>query len=258
MDVVEWVAQRHQYWWDHLRDSILPEVKNRADPDIQFWASRGGTAGKANSIWCKYNLAYPTMLQRIGKMESYDETIAHEVCHVFAKRMWSPKTATESCLKGIKIPGHGELWLYLIRCVCGFRSHSKRHHMPRPSDVDLSKARKLVKVWKLEKQLQQLRVEKTRLERFGDRDPEVECAAANRGWLTAPDEPDPIRQHARLVATCESDAFEVWMRNIRNWLDERGNDLAALAATGYDEAWFREQWQDGIHWYEAAFMCDGT
>lgn len=90
---MKWVKERHEYWWDYLLKRVWVPLIN--------WNTRASrVAGRANYKMCQYNINY--ILQEQG---NYDETICHEVCHVFAKRLMAASA------------WHDSLWKYLYNIV---------------------------------------------------------------------------------------------------------------------------------------------
>lgn len=95
------VKERHEYWWDYLLERVwVPETFGRDAPKIEFSTKLGRVAGKAGTSRCEYNLNYA-----LQEGDKYDETICHEICHVFAKRL-------------LPHSSHDSLWYYLYNVVC--------------------------------------------------------------------------------------------------------------------------------------------
>ena len=103
------VEERHKYWWNYLLERVwVPEIFDRTPPRIQYSTRLSKSAGTAHTYYCTYNLNY--VLQEQG---NYDETICHEVCHAFARRIF------------VRV-GHDTLWRYLYNVVC--KSHRGQYH----------------------------------------------------------------------------------------------------------------------------------
>lgn len=103
------VKTRHEYWWNYLlSQAAVPDDFDRTIPKIEFSTKLGRVAGKAGTSRCEYNLNYA-----LQEGDAYDDTVCHEVCHVFAKRIypWSR---------------HDSLWHYLYNVVC--ESRRGRYH----------------------------------------------------------------------------------------------------------------------------------
>lgn len=99
-------------------------------PTFEIQAGRGRKAGVyyPETNKCVYFAAY------FGQPGlDYEKTVAHEVCHSFAKQLM-PESAW-----------HGEFFLFLLRVVCGFRSASIRHNYDVASAKRLEEALKLAK-----------------------------------------------------------------------------------------------------------------
>lgn len=98
---MKFVEERHAYWWDYLLERVwVPENFNRDVLKIKYSTRLSKSAATANTYFCTYNLNY--VLQEQG---AYDETICHEVCHVFARRIFT-------------YVGHDTLWRYFYNVVC--------------------------------------------------------------------------------------------------------------------------------------------
>ena len=77
------IKKRHRYWWYYLLERVwAPDNFDRVFPGIEFSTRLTRFAAKANSTRCEYNINYA-----LQENDKYDETICHEVCHTFAKRL---------------------------------------------------------------------------------------------------------------------------------------------------------------------------
>ena len=133
-DVLKWVESQHTYWWEYLFVNVFtPPEFDIIVPDVKFTYRISRVAGRANSTWCQYNIPYA-----LQEGENYDETICHEVCHVFAKRLcknWNEK--------------HGSLWYYLYQVVCGFDRGAKHtYRRPNPNNPLLKKLQEKERILK--------------------------------------------------------------------------------------------------------------
>lgn len=90
---IEWLRRRHEYWFHQLREHtgktavVLPEL---ALNDRLYGVPYVGIAYGEKKI--EYVTPY-----LIGMGDAFDETVCHEMCHIFDPRS-----------------GHGESWLKLI------------------------------------------------------------------------------------------------------------------------------------------------
>ena len=138
MDLVQWIEERHAYWWMRL----MGEVKLLAGPmpDCQFQARKAKWAGRAYSRQrlCIYNLSYATSTTR----EEYDKTIAHEVCHIAAYCLMPDHGS------------HGDLWQYLFNVVLDFRRGRYHNYDRAAANRAHPLAKKIEKAWKLKRQIE--------------------------------------------------------------------------------------------------------
>lgn len=117
------VKERHEYWWNPLLTRMwVPLEFCIIPPEIKFVNRNSRTAGRAWASTCEYNLNY--IIQENNK---YNETICHEICHSFAKRLISDSS------------WHGDLWTYLYVKVCG-QCRSQYHNYQRPVETPEIKA----------------------------------------------------------------------------------------------------------------------
>lgn len=125
------VIERHSHWCEVIEDELghlfewqspLVIFTDRPHRAAAHYHLRTRTARNA----CEYNTIYAVL---VG--EAYDETIAHEVCHAAAKQM-SPSSSW-----------HGELFLWLMRGVCGFAGHTGRHDYPVDVQKKLAQLKRL-------------------------------------------------------------------------------------------------------------------
>jgi len=137
---MKWVIERHHYWWDYLLKRVwVPDEFDQSVPPIKWNTRASRTAGRANNKTCEYNVNY--ILQEQG---AYDETICHEVCHVFAKRL-------------IKFSTHDTLWEYLFNVVCKAQ-RGKYHNYKIVTKQNQTKEAKMVaELLKLQKKLSSCR-----------------------------------------------------------------------------------------------------
>lgn len=102
---------QHHLWWDRLTGAlkrVTPIVTPK--PSLVFFAGPSKWAGRYRSLPHRITYSLPYAL-----LNSYEETIAHEMCHAFAKRI-EPKSAW-----------HGELFRFLMQHGCGFADHACCH-----------------------------------------------------------------------------------------------------------------------------------
>lgn len=135
---IEWVHERHDHWFNHLdrhwalleRDGVKPpkcQIKLNA-PRAAGWHRRYFDGRQA---LITYFVCYAISEGR----EAYDGVIAHEMCHHFQQEF---------------LPGcsnHGEMFLYLLRTVCG-QKDAKRCHT-----FSVRKAQKIADVIQLSREL---------------------------------------------------------------------------------------------------------
>lgn len=72
------------------------------------WAGRYGPLQHT----CWIDLAYGFLPEN-----HIEETIAHEACHAYQRYL------------GIKTKWHGEMFYFMLRNVCGFKTATAKHHM---------------------------------------------------------------------------------------------------------------------------------
>lgn len=135
--MIDFVIERHEFWWNYLLENAkYPENFNRKLPVIKWNDRKSGTAGWANYAYCKYNLHYV-----LSEGENYDDTIAHELCHVFDRRLM----AVVKTIRPVR-DGHGGLWAYLYNVVCKVE-RGKYHSYDAPKvDEQIKQLRKLRKL----------------------------------------------------------------------------------------------------------------
>ena len=139
--LMQWVEQRHAYWWDTLCHDVKTPVGTDLDrPECRFNDKVSSFAGKANTTWCEYNLNYVFMMR-----EQFDETIAHEVCHTFVNRV----RKVNSNLFRVN-GGHGPLFFYLYNVILEV-NRNECHHYPKCILTDEVKA--IRKIKKLQAQI---------------------------------------------------------------------------------------------------------
>lgn len=129
------IPERHEYWWNYLLDHVyVPENFERELPLFEYVTRISRVAGTASSRSVRYNLNY--VLQEGAK---YDETVCHEICHVFANRL---------------VPGtkHGSLWYYLFNVVCKVE-RGQHHSYSRPTPETKNNSKVLKKLIKLQEEL---------------------------------------------------------------------------------------------------------
>jgi hypothetical protein len=139
-DIHDWIRIRHYDWWNFLINEIpTPENFDERLPDCIFMYHKSRYAGRANCTYCKYSIPWA-----LSEQENYDKTIAHEICHTFAKRItgYSAK--------------HGPFWNYLINVVCGFKNMSECNSYKWPTQSIFNKAKKLRQILKLKEQINAL------------------------------------------------------------------------------------------------------
>ena len=131
------IKTRHEYWWDYLlSQAVVPDGFDRTVPKIKFSTKLTRVAGKAGTSRCEYNLNYA-----LQEGDAYDETVCHEICHTFAKRIypWS---------------SHGALWHYFYNVVCTSkrgRYHSYKSIVHKDDRTETMKAMK--ELLKLQKRI---------------------------------------------------------------------------------------------------------
>jgi len=129
------VQERHKYWWNYLLDHVyVPENFNRELPPFEYVTRISRVAGTASMIKVTYNLNYV-----VQEGDSYDDTVCHEICHVFADRL-IPRTK------------HGTLWHYLFNVVCK-AERGRYHNYSRPTLETKNNVKALKKLIKLQEEL---------------------------------------------------------------------------------------------------------
>ena len=133
--MIPYIKERHEYWWNYLLERVwVPENFKSAIPETRFVTKKSRIAGSASSMYCEYNLLYA-----MEQGEEFDETICHEICHTFAKR--------------IKLhEGHGSFWEYLYQVVCGVK-RGKYHYYKKPNEDTIAAAKAIRKLLKLKAQM---------------------------------------------------------------------------------------------------------
>lgn len=123
------IKARHEYWWNYLLERLpVPDDFDRTLPGIELTTKLSRTAGWAYRNRCVYNLNYA-----VQKDVEYDETVCHEICHVFVDRIPTGK-----------YKGHTSLWYYLYNVVC--QSQRDKFHSYRPITLEQTRLmRKLLK-----------------------------------------------------------------------------------------------------------------
>lgn len=111
---VKWIAERHDYWCRHITSrmhSLFPEGLN-TPPAVEVAIHATNSAGTyyRGRETCRYCLPYAIL------EADYDATIAHEVCHHYTFLIWPDAQ------------GHGELFYYLQKKVCGIERDNPRCH----------------------------------------------------------------------------------------------------------------------------------
>lgn len=131
------IGKRHKYWWDYLlSQAVVPENFDRSVPGIELVTRLSRKAGKADTKRCEYNLNYACQ-----EGDTYDETICHEICHVFALRIYPWVT-------------HGALWHYFYNVVC--ESKRGKYHSYRAitrKDDRTEEMKQIKELLKLQKKL---------------------------------------------------------------------------------------------------------
>ena len=152
MTKLEWLKERHRYWWDFLLEKhpdLDPELSTCV-PEAKLKIRTSNVAGRANNYRCSYNLNYLYTNSR----ESFDETICHEVCHAFQRRVYKDYNP------------HGPVWKKLFNGMCN-QSRGKYHSY---NDVHTHSHRhqQIKKLFYLRKAIHKLEDEIYDLERLED------------------------------------------------------------------------------------------
>lgn len=118
-DACLWIVERHKHWCDYLQrwvESQVPVYNGRPIeiPALEIRATASKSAGMYRSAThtCRVSLPYHLLYP-----QHTDETIAHEVVHSYQRRA---------------LPGcqwHGDMFLFMLRQVCGFRNAKTKHSM---------------------------------------------------------------------------------------------------------------------------------
>lgn len=142
------VKVRHEYWWNHLLNNVQrPAGFNDVMPSFKLEPSTKNWAGWANEHRCVYNLMYVTTTG-----DEFDDTICHEVCHVFARRM-------QRFFKMKRKTGwHDAFWAYCFNVICSV-PRGQYHDYVR-TNKDIENARTLKKLMRLQEQARALQTGK--------------------------------------------------------------------------------------------------
>jgi len=150
LEMISWTKERHSYWWEFLlTQASVPTKFDIYEPEIEFYSSTGKVSGRAWNNKCAYNVNYLFL----SDDNSYDSTIAHEICHVFTGRV-----IVLDRYMNYRMKGHCNLWCYLYRVVCGFNSETNGHKLTplENSDPNIQAFRMMQKIKQLESELSEL------------------------------------------------------------------------------------------------------
>src|SRR6187399_464816 len=128
------IRDRHIYWCERVRKWLLSQnIQTCAMPACDLSWLGGRAAGKyfTSNHTCRYYLPYAMVLG----IDSYDETIAHEVVHAYQR-----------CLlpSPFKMKYHGESFFIMMKLACGYLKHSHFHQYPVKQVRAVAKALKPV------------------------------------------------------------------------------------------------------------------
>lgn len=103
---IKWLEQRHEYWWEYLLEKLECLTRDhltylKKSPICELAIRTSIKTAWANFHRVQYNLNF---LYTTSKKE-YDQTICHEICHVFSYRY-------------LKSKGHSKLWKMLFNNIC--------------------------------------------------------------------------------------------------------------------------------------------
>ena len=84
-----WCEKRHNELWEKLVTAFVehkvcvnPSPEKTCVPEARFTNRKSKLYGRANEVWCEY---YFAGIRKGGKR--FEEVIAHELCHVWLKRL---------------------------------------------------------------------------------------------------------------------------------------------------------------------------
>lgn len=112
VDCVRWIEERHGYWSERLREwtARVGLVNPGGMPELAAIHVKA----RAAAGWyypAKHDVHY--VLPYAMSQPSYDQTIAHEVCHAYQRAFLE------------KSESHGEVFEILFRLGCGISTHQR-------------------------------------------------------------------------------------------------------------------------------------
>ena len=113
MATIQDVRDLHHHAWKTVIAKLGPMLKSFDEPACEFEIWKNGVAGKANSVWCKYNLAYVYT----NSIVDYGPTVLHEIAHVAARRISS-----------VRPKPHGDLFAWILRDTLGVKGQLKHSY----------------------------------------------------------------------------------------------------------------------------------